>query len=225
MPLYVSPYKNYRQPIHKGIPERHPATGDIIGWKIHPLAAAFGKVGDEQMVFNPLTQTMEVVADIQGGVYDTAVAQENEGWTDEERVIVETALDKACETTPLFIRKLNPVHVAAPAPWQTYDATKDARVVTIAAELGLVPEALRYERENANRPDIVAALEAGLDPGEVDRAKPLEKIDAHVEKPAARIAKPPRTTRTGIVVDTPGLTLKDAPEVEQPEPVAGRVVG
>jgi hypothetical protein len=114
--------------------------------------------------------------------------------------------------------------VDAPAPWQTYDQTAPNRVVALAVELGLVPEALRYERENAERDEILAALTAAMVPDDESRAKPLERIDVPVDKPAARIAKAPKTTRSGIVVDTPDLVLKDAPD-EQPEPVAGRVVG
>jgi hypothetical protein len=220
--LFISPYKNYRQLIHPGIPERHPVSADIIGWKIKPLAAGFGKLGDEQLVYNPLTQTMETVADIQTGVYDTEVAAANEGWTNEEREIVENSLTAAAEKTPLFLRKLNPVHVPAEAPWQTYDQTETAKVVELSVTLNLVPEALRYERENAKRESVLAGLEAKLDPLDESRAAPITKVDVHVEKPAARIAKGPRTTRGGIVVDTPGLEgLKEGPE---PEPSVGGTV-
>jgi hypothetical protein len=220
--LFISPYKNYRQLIHPGIPERHPVSADIIGWKIKPLAAGFGKLGDEQLVYNPLTQTMETVADIQTGVYDTEVAQQVEGWTDEEREIVEKSLSDAADRTPLFLRRLEPVHVPAEAPWQSYDQTETAKVVELAVTLDLVPEALRYERENKNREKVVIPLRDLMTPEDEPRAKPLTKVDVHVERPAARIAKGPRTTRGGIVVDTPGLEgLKEGPE---PEPSVGGTV-
>jgi hypothetical protein len=215
--LYVSPIKNYRQTIHPGIPKlRHPVTMEVLEWEIHPLAAAFGKLGDEQTIFNPVTQTYETVADIVTGVYDTEVAQQQNGWTDMERKIVEDALDKEAAAKPVYVRKVVPIHVPATAPWQTYDQAAPDKIVVLAEELGLVPEALRYERENANRAAVLSALEVALKPEDESRTAPLTKVDVHADKPDMRIGKAPKTTRGGIVADTPGLEgLKEAPEPEE----------
>jgi len=220
--LYVSPYKNFTQNVRSELLTRHPVTGDVISTR-PAISAKFGRLGDEQAVFNPLTGEMVMVADIQSGVYDTEVAQAQEGWTDEEREMVERKLDEIADRIPAYVQKLVPVHVAAPAPWQTYDQTAPEKVAALAAELGLVPEALRYERENANREPIVTALEAAMDPEDASRAKPLEKIDVKVGKPSMRVRKAPQTTDSGIVVDTPGLELKAPPPAEAPEPTPGRV--
>ena len=219
--LYISPFKNFRQKVTEGIPERHPVTADIIGWKVQPLAANFGRLGDEQAVFNPLTGEMVMVADITTGVYDTEVAQATNHWTDDERMMVERKLDEVAEKIPAYVRKLTPVHVAAPPPWQTFDSTAPTRVTAIATELDLIPEALRYERENLDRDTVVAELEKAMSPEDASRAKPLERIDVEVPKPSMRIQKPPKSTRSGIPLDTPGIELKESPE---PEPVAGGTV-
>lgn len=221
--LYVSPIKNFRQNVRSELHTRHPVTGDIISTK-PAIAAEFGRLGDEQPVFNPLTGEMVMVADIQTGVYDTEVAQAKEGWTDEEREMVERKLDEIAETIPAYVRKLVPVHVAAEPPWQTYTQTPPDRVLALAAELNLVPEALRYERENADREAVVDALEAAMAPEDAGRAKPLEKIDVPKDmKAAVRVGKAPRSTPSGIPVDTPGLELKTPVPPEAPEPTPGRV--
>ncbi len=211
--LYVSPYKNYCQVVRHRMPLKWNATGtEVLEWQDR-LAANFGHLGDEQPVFNPLTGEMTMVADIRTGVYDTEEAQRQEGWSDEERLMVERTLDEVAGRIPGFVRKLTPVHVPAPRPWVSYDETSAERVPGIAAELGLVPEALRYERENLNREGLVGNLEEALAPGEESRAAPIEEIHVDVpvstpEAPAARVGKRPRTTTTGVMADTPGLEAK-----------------
>ncbi len=222
MALYVSPYKNFCQVVRHRTPLRWDVSGStVLEWQ-ERLAAEFGQLGDETAVLNPLTGEMTLVADIRTGVYDTLEAQRQNGWTDAERELVEWKLDEVARMIPSFVQKLVPQHVPAPRPWVSYDETSGERVVAIAAELRLVPEALRYERENLNRSGIVAALEAALEPGDEARAEPLEEIRVNVPKstpeaPAARVGKRPRTTTTGVMVDTPGLeskgdVLQDAPE-------------
>ena len=49
-----------------------------------------------------------------------------------------------------------------------------------------------------------------MGPGDDARAKPLEEIHVTSPKPDLRVRKAPRMTDSGIVVDTPGLELKQA---------------
>ncbi len=228
MAYYVSPYKNYCQVVRHRTPLRWDVSGStVLEWQ-ERLAAEFGTLGDEQAVLNPLTGEMTLVADIRTGVYDTLEAQKQNGWTDDERLLVEWKLDEVAAKNPAFVRKLVPQHVAAPAPWQTYDSTGADRVAAVAAELGLVPEALRYERENLNRVTLVAALEAALAPGDEGRAAPLEEIVMDVptstpEAPAARMGKRPRTTASGVMADTPGLEVKGEIVADEPQVVGKQV--
>lgn len=211
--LYISPYKNFRQKVRGELLTRHPVTGDVIERK-PTIAANFGELGDEQPVYNPLTQEVTMIADIRTGVFDTAVAQAREGWTDEEREMVERKLDEVADRIPSYVQRLEPHHVPAPAPWQTYATTAEAKVVPLAQELDLVPETLRFERENRNRAKVVSALEAAMTPGEEGRAEPLEEITVPKQgKPALKIKEPPKVTDSGIVVDTPGLELKNPSQV------------
>lgn len=208
--LYISPHPNFTQVVQHREPIRWNATGSVVLEYQKRLAAEFGQLGDEQLVYNPLTGESMMIADIITGVYDTEVAQAKEGWTDEEREMVERKLDEIAEVNPGYVRKLVPVRVASPSPWQTFDQTPEEKIVPLAQELDLVPEALRYERENRARAAVVAALEAAMDPEDASRAKPLEEIKVPKPgKPNLRIKEPPKMTDSGIVVDTPGLELKN----------------
>ncbi len=224
MALYVSPYSNFCQVVRHRTPLRWDVSGSVVLEWQERLAAEFGQLGDETTVLNPLTGEMTQVADIRSGVYDTMEAQRQNGWTDAERELVEWKLDDIAARIPSFVRKLIPEHVPAPRPWQSYDETAGERVVAIAAELRLVPEALRYERENLNREGIVTALEAALEPGDEARAEPLQEIHVNPpkstpENPAVKVGKRPRTTVTGVMADTPGLEAKGDLVEDPPEAV------
>lgn len=88
--------------------------------------------------------------------FDTVLAQNEFDWTDEEREIVEQKL--------LTSEHLGSDHIElkpepAALPWPTYNTDDAETIAIIAKTIGLVDQALRYERENANRPEVIEALE------------------------------------------------------------------
>jgi hypothetical protein len=72
--------------------------------------------------------------------------------------MVERHLLRKCEETPLFISLHS--EPKAEAPWPTYDTlTNYLKIATLADELGLIDQALVYERQNKNREGVIAELE------------------------------------------------------------------
>lgn len=92
-------------------------------------------------------------------VFDTDVAALQQGWTDEDKALVEYALrDKAGQT------HVEVIPVAADKPWNRYDEMTDAdRIVELAVDFGAdLTKVLQYEVENQNRADVKEALTAAL---------------------------------------------------------------
>ncbi len=96
--------------------------------------------------------------------YDPEVARHLSEWTDEEYEIVTKRLDEVCGRGDVI--KVDKPRVKA--PWPAYDKLKakpgqkvaDA-IATKVVEDGYDPElVILYERENRNRADVIAALEA-----------------------------------------------------------------
>lgn len=110
-------------------------------------------------------------------VWDSGLAQAEHGWSDEERERFEGLLESAEGFGSLFVRvERQPV----PAPWPNYDRTgKDGKLSVAETigkrvrELGIDPaDALAYEEENKNRPDVVAIFRdmiAGREPIESEQ--------------------------------------------------------
>jgi hypothetical protein len=101
-------------------------------------------------------------------VFDSTLAQSINGWTDEETELAIKALQEGpgAGTDYIILEE-----VKAPAPWPAYDKLRvqGKRTVEMVAEkiaatvtdLEIDPDAvLVYERENQNRPEVVAAVEA-----------------------------------------------------------------
>src|SRR5262249_1405265 len=101
-----------------------------------------------------LTQTG---ADIAGHYFDLDGQAAQKGWTDEEKELVANRLLRAGGQFPGELR----LHTKAPAvkPWPKYDEAHHNQVPVLAEQLGLVAEALAYERENKNRGSVVEKLE------------------------------------------------------------------
>ena len=90
--------------------------------------------------------------------FDSFQAQAENGWTDEEREIVEQALLSSPHmgTDHILLEA-----VKAEKPWPTYDEDSPEQIVTIARAIGLVDAAITYERENQARREILVELAAG----------------------------------------------------------------
>lgn len=99
--------------------------------------------------------------DLRIGVFDTMEQQLAKGWTDEEREHVEKWMLAKPNYGQDFV-EVKPVVKEIVKPWPSYNSTHHFKVATLAAELGLLEEALEYERANKNRSGVVEALEEQL---------------------------------------------------------------
>jgi hypothetical protein len=103
--------------------------------------------------------------------------------------------------------------VPAPKPWASYDGQQAADVVAAASLLALVPEALAYERENGQRPDVLGPLEEALTADDADRAEPPTAYEAGAfdvpgQKSGVAVGKPQGRTDFGMVTETmPGSSI------------------
>lgn len=93
------------------------------------------------------------------GVWDSEGWQAQYGLTDEDRKGAEDLLlgDSAYGIEYIVVEA-----VKAAKPWPSYDDTHHNKVTSLAAELGLVAEALAYEQENKKRASVIEQLEAAL---------------------------------------------------------------
>lgn len=89
--------------------------------------------------------------------FDTQQAQVANGWTDEERELVEYTLRNSPHNGVEFIEVTE-----APVtgkPWATYDSTEPWLVAEIAAMVRVpLEQVAAYERAHQNRPEVLASL-------------------------------------------------------------------
>lgn len=206
--LFKSPHAAMRFNVRPPLVTYHPVTGVVIGEQ-PAIVAEFGQTGDEFAVTNPVDGSTEMVANISGFFFDTEVASRELGWDDEIRESVEALLLMKCRTVPMFIQLVEKQHVPAPKPWATYDELLPEQIIEAAAMLKLVPETLLYEKENAQRPDVIEPLEDRMladEDADFSRAEPHMEYEpgALTPNPAGpgdplRVAQPPGRTDGGIV--------------------------
>jgi hypothetical protein len=91
------------------------------------------------------------------GVFDSRKAAESLEWTDEDHDLVVEKLRASSENGLRFIEILAPKR---PAPWNGYDNLDSAeRILAAVDATGVDPaEVIAYERENADREEVIAAL-------------------------------------------------------------------
>lgn len=137
----------------------HPVTGTKID-EVKRLAAEFGVHRGEYLWENPETGEQETHADIAGFFYDLDADALAKGWSDDEKEAMRRRLIEAAQNTPDFCR----IHSSTPAaaPWPRYDSTHHFKIPGLAAELGLVEQALIYEQQTKNRDGVVKALQERL---------------------------------------------------------------
>ncbi|GIV03974.1 MAG: hypothetical protein KatS3mg015_2804 [Fimbriimonadales bacterium] len=89
-------------------------------------------------------------------VWDSEWARENEGWTDEEiDLIIETLRRDPGLGTDFIELTPRPTE----APWPTYDESDLETIIAVVQATGIDPErVIAYERENANRKEVLDAL-------------------------------------------------------------------
>jgi hypothetical protein len=93
------------------------------------------------------------------GVWDSVDWQAEYSLDDADREQAE----KLLLTSPYYGTEFIMVEeVKAVRPWPSYDDAHHNKIASLAAELGLVAEALAYEQENKQRPTVLEQLEAAL---------------------------------------------------------------
>lgn len=125
--------------------------------------------------YQELDEVTTVPPDYRIGVFDSVLAQQQHGWTDETRQKVEQGL--------IDVQKLNEIlalpKTTVPAPWPLYDEFKG----TVRQLLKKLEEdghdlyaVLTYERASQNRPALVDALQSKLDGFDVEEARQEEEV-------------------------------------------------
>ena len=167
--LFKSNYALFRRNVRHKIDVPHPTLPMILN-TIPELAAEFGQPSEE-FEYEDSEGRMNRGVHIRGHYFDSVVAQEQNGWTDEEREQVEASLVKLSLSCPDQVQVVEQRKAAA--PWPTYDSTHHIKVVNLASELGLLAEAITYERQNKNRESVVSALEEKLNAAQVPAEEDL----------------------------------------------------
>lgn len=132
----------------------HPATGLVVS-TTKRLGFDFAKHGPEYD-YTDAEGRVQKASDIRGHFFNTGSAQEEFGWTDDEREAVEQALDRWCQRWPEAVWEVSAAK--AGKPWPKYDETHHNQIPVLAEQLGFVAEALQYEVENKNRSGVVEKL-------------------------------------------------------------------
>lgn len=104
------------------------------------------------------------------GAFDTT----EHDWDDDTREIVEKWMLAKPNYGQDFV-EVKPVERVIEKPWPSYNSTHHFKIPALAAELGLLDEALAYEQANKARQGVIEALEEqrtihpkkAEDPGEV----------------------------------------------------------
>lgn len=151
-----------RQVLQRGLIAKPWRWGDTTEWERKTVLDHFGEsFRGLQYDENPVHRLSS---------FDSLWAQKENGWSDEERLIVEERVKTGPGNGVDYIIVDTP---RVPAPWPGYDklVSQGARTVQKVAEKIVetireteVPagHVLAYERENLDRPEVVKALEAML---------------------------------------------------------------
>jgi len=117
----------------------------------------------QSWTFNGFYQEQDEVTPVEPdyrlGLFDSIKAQIDNGWTDEERRLVEEALERTAVREPNSVIVVHEARLEP--PWPTYDSFTGSvnELCTKIAEDGYDLETvLTYEEENQDRPEIVAAF-------------------------------------------------------------------
>jgi hypothetical protein len=109
--------------------------------------------------------------------------------------MIERKLDSVARKQPNTLQSVDYVVPPAGKPWPTYDDEPDpVKVFEDAVRLGLATKALAYERENRQRQDVMAALEAQLvqSPEPEEREPVLASPTRRAEEPLVPVDGIPR---------------------------------
>jgi len=95
-------------------------------------------------------------------VFDSEIAKLQNGWTDEDEALVVDALRSGGGVNVMY---LEVIPAKADKPWNGYDGLTDPdKVVELALAIDAdLTQVAQYERENLNRPEVIAAITAAIE--------------------------------------------------------------
>lgn len=92
-------------------------------------------------------------------IYDTDEQALHQGWSEGLKAEIEEVLDRGQNQNYFRVDELR-----VPKPWPRYDEVAGKQVAEVADQFGVsLEQVLAYERENANRPEAIKALEQALE--------------------------------------------------------------
>ncbi len=172
MARFVSPHRNFSLGVRAANPA-HLGPDGVMVPAVSELSADFGadQLSGEDFALAKSTFNFRGLPIYESGqpvdpsyrvsVFVSEVAKLKNGWTDaDEELVVETLRHKG----PIGQMYVEVVPVAASKPWNGYDElTDESRIVELAVGIGAdLSKVIQYEKENANRTDVVEALEAAM---------------------------------------------------------------
>lgn len=173
MAKFVSPHRNFRVGIREGLPQRLGPYGEQLPEQKELTAEFTPDLRDDEAlefalsVFNfrglPIYESgQKIDGSYRVSAYDTELAQRQQGWTDEERLLVEEALRN---TNSAMCQELVPA--PAEKPWNGYDTLTDpARIVELAVGINAdLATVIKYEEQNENREAVIEALQLAQEGG------------------------------------------------------------
>jgi hypothetical protein len=166
--IFYSPYVSYQVLVRSEEKRIHQTPAGTIVETVPALTVEFGEHGGTFQYQNPLTGGLEEGAYIRGNYLDTDVAAERNGWSEEEKALVEAALLKLCRERPDEIRIYE--KPAPEKPWPTYDDTDPSTIVQVAVSTNLIREVIAYEEATLRREKILRPLEKHLETLAVEEA-------------------------------------------------------
>lgn len=135
--------------------------GDVIDEK-KALIAEFAIHGGEFLAPHPSAPNgQHLAAGIRGHFFDSEEAQKINGWTDEERVLVEKAVQLVCNREPEHCWVIE--DAKAPLPVKKWDQLSSSRKLALATELDVLAEAVAWEDQNGTDPELLARLTKKLE--------------------------------------------------------------
>lgn len=146
------------------------------GLRPHEREAALAKFSFRGL-YQEMDEATTVQPDYRLGVFDSVVAQQQNGWSDEERELVEQRLLADAENyNEILVAPTSSV----PPPWPNYDAyqgTPKKLMAKLISDGHDLQQTLTYERETQNRAVVVELLERLLvDPSVVSELAPSEEV-------------------------------------------------
>lgn len=168
MSRFIARYGKYSHGIRSEVAEQFAQGTRVI---VRGLEAKFDTRGvteyEKELALKNLSFHGQLEDRIEGGkvspvsrisVFDSRATQEHLEWTDEEHDLVVEKLRKSPMNGVEFFEAEEP---RRPAPWNGYDELEDVdRILTAVEVTGVDPAGvIAYERENADREEVIEALE------------------------------------------------------------------